>query len=422
MSLPTERITGILSKQLGLSGQSLGGKAIDSAIHRRMAAIKIDSVADYAGRLEQDRKELDELIEAVVVPETWFYRYPESFRHLGEYCNSLPFSDKPIRVLSAPCATGEECYSIAMALVEAGIPLTRFRVEGLDVSRRAIELAKRGCFGEHAFRESQVPPRERYFHSQKAEYTVRSEIRERVHFRTGNLADPNLLIGETPYDAVFCRNLFIYLTDQARQTVINTIDRLLNPAGVIYMGHAEPLTIMDQRFKSLPPPQAFAFSRAESQQQVMQGITTVPDSIGLSLTPGPANLSRPASSSSVTLSPVVTAQPKLPEPTARKSADLFMAAKLAANEGKIDEASQICVQLLDSAGPSAETYALLGTIRIMANDWPSAERNFTRALYLDPTHYDALLQMLTLAERRGDSLAVANYRRRLLNVDRKGST
>lgn len=421
MSLPLQRITDLLSRKLGLSGQSLGGKAIDSAIHRRMSAIELDSLSEYADRLERDGKEQDELTEAVVVPETWFYRYPESFRHLGESCKSRPYSEKPIRILSAPCATGEECYSIAMALLEVGLPMSRFQIEGLDVSRRAIQLAEQGHYSERAFREPQVPPREKYFHQQKADYHVRSELRERIHFRTANMADPNLLIGEQPFDAIFCRNLFIYLTDEARKRVINALDRLLAPQGVVYMGHAEPLTIMDSRFRSLSPPQAFAFARSISTTPVEASPVKVAEfgqeteaSNRKPLEPVP-----PSPTSGSYFFPIVQPNTPLPKPSAQESALLLDQAKQAVNAAELEQAATLCEQHLREAGPSAETFALLGTVRVMLADLASAERNFTRALYLEPTHYEALLQMLMLAERRGDQVTATNYRRRLANLDRR---
>src|SRR5688572_5166801 len=113
-----ESIENLLKVRIGLNAASLGPNAIELAVKARIAAGGLRGVAEYASRLESDAGELARLIEEVVVPETWFFREPEAMRLVAARARSaLADSGRGFRVLSLPCATGEEPYSIAMALL-----------------------------------------------------------------------------------------------------------------------------------------------------------------------------------------------------------------------------------------------------------------------------------------------------------------
>ncbi|MFO0851069.1 MAG: CheR family methyltransferase [Gemmataceae bacterium] len=141
-------VAAVLERRLGLNPGAVGGRALEVAVGRRLAAAGIADVATYADRVQADRREFDALVEAVVVPETWFLRYPESFRHLAGWAaerrRALPVG-RPLRVLCVPCSTGEEAYSVALTLLDAGLPAGSFRVDGVDVSGRAVAAAEAGC-------------------------------------------------------------------------------------------------------------------------------------------------------------------------------------------------------------------------------------------------------------------------------------
>lgn len=393
-------VAAVLERRLGLNPGAVGGRALEVAVGRRLAATGTADAVAYASRVQTDRREFDELVEAVVVPETWFLRYPESFRHLAGWAverrRALPVG-RPLRVLCVPCSTGEEAYSVALTLLDAGLPAGSFRVDGVDVSGRAVTVAEAGVYPDSAFRDADaVAVRPRHFTRTADGWAVRDDVRAGVRFRAGNLIDPGFLADEPAYDAVFCRNLFIYLTPEARRTATAALERLLAPGGVAYMGHAEPLGLGDGHFKPLPPPQAFVFGRAE--QRVVEKPPVPPLSVNVPKAHGPLAVGVPPA----TLSP-----PPKPAPP-----DLLAAARAAADRGDPARAAALAEQHLAARGPSADAFSLLGVAKGMAGDPAAAEAAFTRALFLDPRHYDALVHLLALAEARGDAAAAANYRRR----------
>jgi chemotaxis protein methyltransferase WspC len=144
----------LLRDRAGVEPESFGIQSIVHAVRKRVAASGAESPQDYLHRLSQDSGEFQELLEDLVVPETWFFRDTLAFRALARYLSVWsPHHHGMVRVLSVGCGTGEEVYSLAMALREAGIAPSRFRILGTDVSRRSLELAREGRFPARSFRE-----------------------------------------------------------------------------------------------------------------------------------------------------------------------------------------------------------------------------------------------------------------------------
>ncbi|MFH7321623.1 CheR family methyltransferase, partial [Desulfurivibrio sp. D14AmB] len=144
----------ILQQAIGLKITSLSQSSIERVMKRRLAALGLESLDDYLGRLKSSPQELKTLIEEVVIPETWFFRDGESYTFLAGFLRQQlkPTGNRPLRILSIPCSTGEEPYSIAITALQAGWPPYLLRVDAVDISVRAIELARRGEYRPNSFR------------------------------------------------------------------------------------------------------------------------------------------------------------------------------------------------------------------------------------------------------------------------------
>ena len=262
-------IEALLRAEIGLSAELIGAQSIASAIRNRMSARGITDPADFHYRLQNDPLELAEMIEEVIVPESWFFRGVEAFRNLSRYLSQWRPANtgKVFRALSIPCANGEEPYSIAMILLSSGLEPHQFHIDAVDISRRVLQRAEQAAYGEFSFRESEVEfqmLRDRYFEKREAAYCLRDSVKSTVAFQQGNLVHPLFLSGQPAYDVIFCRNLFIYLDETARRIAISALHRLLVRGGVLYMGHAEPISTWDPRFRVISHPHAFAFRHADS--------------------------------------------------------------------------------------------------------------------------------------------------------------
>lgn len=469
------QIEELLTRRIGLDPVSLGPRLIHRAVERRMAELGIADLAAYAARVAGSDAEQQALIEEVVVPESWFFRDERPFRWLAEHVRErwigAPWR-APLRALSMPCAAGQEPYSIAITLREAGLSARRSHIDAVDVSARLLEIARRGVYSANAFRnrgeglgargeeignkgggtaassEDSVAPSERpttprstflsssppaprssplsgYFRPHAPTgYEVEPSIRATVRFLQANVLDPALLADAAPYDVVFCRNLLIYLDPRSRAGLIATLDRLLAADGVLFIGHADRLEVPGSasRFVAVDEPGCFAYRRVAGPSD-RPAVPDWPPMLSFSLAPAlpmpPPALMLPEPSSFASLpgpAPGRAAEPAPPDagssrPMASPSSLLDQAAELA-NRGRHAEAIAACEQHLRQKGPGASAYYLMGMIQQSAGDRRRAEECFNKTIYLDPRHADALLALALLAERRGDHEAALGFRRR----------
>src|SRR5207302_3675173 len=136
------QIEGLLRDTMGLDAASIGSGLIHRIVRLRMKSLGLKQPDQYRRFLASSRAEWRELVEGVVVTETWFFRDREPFgalvrQVLDEWLPAHPTA--PLRLLSLPCSSGEEPYSLAMALLDAGVPSGRFQIDAADISARALE-------------------------------------------------------------------------------------------------------------------------------------------------------------------------------------------------------------------------------------------------------------------------------------------
>src|SRR5215211_4812798 len=123
----------LLKDVIGLDAPSIGPSAIAQAANERRLACGCATLNDYEQLLQASPVELQNLIDRVVVPETWFFRNREAFDALSRIVRQPDYTDAFLRLLSLPCSTGEEPYSMAMALFDAGLPPQRFAIDAVDI-------------------------------------------------------------------------------------------------------------------------------------------------------------------------------------------------------------------------------------------------------------------------------------------------
>jgi chemotaxis protein methyltransferase WspC len=343
----------------------------------------------------------------VVVPESWFFRDALPFRFLKQYARG-GWTARPnraaIRVLSIPCAGGEEPYSIAVTLDEAGLPPDRCRIDAVDVGGARLATARLGVFSRNALRGMSPDVVARWFHERPQGVQIIEPIRRRVHFRQGNILDPRLLADESPYDVIFCRNLMIYLNADAREAAAKTLDRLLAPDGVLIVGHADSLTASAEGgpsgFTLAAEPGAFAFRRRPATP-----IPPIAPVIDYVFTPFVDYVEGPAAVAAVE-------PPQQPPPVVDDPRPLLEQAAEHADQGRNGRALACCEAEISRNGPSAAAFALMGVVHQASGRRTQAEACFHKAVYLDPHHDEALLALALLAERRGDPSAAQGFRRR----------
>lgn len=229
---------------------------VERRLRERLLQLGIDDFADYYAYLRyhpEAAAELERAIDTLTTNETYFYR--EAYQLDAFRDEILPvLADRAaararLSVWSAGCSTGEEVYTLAMMLERCG----RFegwdlRVFGNDISRRVLQIARRGAYGPSSFR-SMPSSLESYFLTSPEGRVVHPRIRAICHFAHMNLLDTSrsALLGRV--DIIFCRNVLIYFDPDSRRRVIESFYDRLVPGGYLMLGHSESLLNVSTAFE-----------------------------------------------------------------------------------------------------------------------------------------------------------------------------
>ena len=128
--MPLTAIEQILTQRMGLHSATVGSATVLQAVERRMRDCDMDSIDDYLQVLRHSATEMDALIDDVIIPETWFYRDRNPFDAFSAWIKDKWLSHNALtrlRVLSVPCSSGEEPYTLAMCLADLGVPASPTR-------------------------------------------------------------------------------------------------------------------------------------------------------------------------------------------------------------------------------------------------------------------------------------------------------
>ncbi len=405
----------LLLQTMGLDATSIGSINLERAVRERQSSCRLEDRQAYLERVRSCESELQELVEAIVVPETWFFRDGNAFAALRRIVQQewlrLP-AGSVLRLLSLPCASGEEPYSMAMVLLDAGIPNDRFVIDAADISARILARAEVGVYGKNSFRGKELSFRERYFTPVAEGCRVVDTVRRSVRFQQGNLLAPGFLPGAAGYDIIFCRNLLIYLESAMQQRAIAVLERLLVETGRLFVAAAETGLLLRSGFVSAKVGESFTFCKAETKVETIEtGAAAAP---ARRVKPGPAPVIAPTARQpmvrpavSMTPPPVVPAAP----PTVSPAPGLGEAERLA-DQGRLAEAAVLCERFLQTHGPNAEAFHLLGLVRDADGKQEQAAECYRKALYLDPCHHEALVHLACLLEKQGDGAAARRLRER----------
>ena len=412
-----------LERWIGLDSQTVGSGAIARAVKIRMNACGEPEEGAFLARISRDAEERERFIDEVVVPESWFFRDQQIFDYLRQQAPAFAqrAHPAPLRVLSVPCAAGEEPYSVAIAFLEAGLSPDQFRIDATDVSRASLRRAAAATYSANAFRAADVSFRDRWFRGRDAAAELDEAVRKQVHFSWGNLLDQSFAADREPYDIIFCRNLLIYLTADARSRAEQALDRLLAPDGILVLGAAEP-PILKRSWRPVASHAVFALRRGTATTD------RSPSTFPPTLPPSP-----PAASAGAGVRP--SSVPPPPRPPDRSPADeaiesrrpavddVLREAGSLANAGRHAEALALCSRCQQTAGPSARVFFLMGMLHRAVGELERAEACLHKTLYLDANHDEAFLSLAIIASQRGDDRMAEQYRRSATRVlARKGAS
>ena len=227
-------LTEKISRARGMSCESYKNKCLKRRIAVRMRARGVHTYADYAELLDRDAREYQELLDALTINVTKFFRNVETWEALRPYLVTLGESRPELRVWSAGCASGEEPYTIAILLLET-LGEGRASIDATDIDRLSLERTRQATYPETAFTDMPADLRRRYFRDGQPIQPVRDLVRVLPHDLT---RDPP---PRPVYDLIVCRNVVIYFERAAQERLFQTFVHTLAPTGVLVLGKVETL-------------------------------------------------------------------------------------------------------------------------------------------------------------------------------------
>lgn len=358
----------------GLDLKAVGAPSLRRAVRSALSRLGTGAAA-YLDLLARDPSERRLLAGESVVQESWLFRDPDAYDALARMLRGLPGCARPMRILSVPCAGGEEPASIAVSLLQAGFAHEDFLVDAVDANPQALDRGRSGLFPPTSVR-SGVPPFPYFRPGEPDGFALDELILSRIRFYEADVLDESFFLGREPYQAIFCRHLLIYLAPEARQRLASTLSRLLAPEGVLFTTPAEAAAFQELGLPTAP-------RRSANHAGVP---CTAP-------TPAP----QPRTPEH--------AQARLPkpgrEPAPVRTGHAYEKARPLADAGRLDEALGVIEQGLAAEEPSAALYHLKGAVLLALGREQEAETALRRAVYLDPGHLEALTHLEHLSRARG---------------------
>ena len=246
--LELENLNLFINQRYGLEFRHQRLERLEEAVQKRMKICRVSTIESYRIVVQQREEEALSLINLLTIHETYFFRepaqidvmsvhlIPQLLKKRGEH----PF----LRLLSAGCSTGEEAYSMAIAMLNipgAGITWD-FEVVGIDVDKEALKKGKMGIYGLYSFRSCPKEMRDRYFDSlSKESFQIKSFVKEKVRFESLNLFEQGYPYWMKNMDIIFYRNVSIYFSKEQREEVFRRLTTLLNSSGNLFLSCTETL-------------------------------------------------------------------------------------------------------------------------------------------------------------------------------------
>ncbi|XYI02825.1 CheR family methyltransferase [Sorangium sp. So ce1128] len=444
-----------LEERLGLSRASLHlGADLEAVLRERVRARGCDDLIDYRRALDQPeiaREELHVLAGQLTVGETYFFREWQQIEACADIAVPERFAARPdgepITVLSAGCASGEEAYTLAIALHTAypGLLPGRIKVVGVDVNPGAIQRARQARYSEWTLRAVPDDMRKRFFVRAGSDVALRKDIARLVDFEVKNLLDDDPAFWRPgAFDAIFCRNVLMYLAPQRVTELLDRFAGALAPRGFLFLASSESLRAASAAFEVAHTHGIFYYRRSDAPHRRPPGDAARASAWVASIHESSARVAEVAQRVSPTPRRRAPAPPRgaaeardrpstrppppaelaaidralqliggerfadamaaltgLPRRTASSARVDLLRAVILCQQGDLAGAARASQSALD-AGDSGAAHYVLGLCQEQAGDVAGAALHYKAAASRDPTFAMPHLRLGLLAKRAGD--------------------
>jgi chemotaxis protein methyltransferase CheR len=354
-----------LGRAIGLRPEAAMRGRLERCLQDAAAAAGA-GVIDFARRLAGNGPELQLLCDLVTVQETWFFREPAQFEALAAHLRA-ECADRPVTVWSAGCANGQEAYSLAMVL--AASPLSSWRVVATDISSRALARTAAGRYTERELRGLDPELRERHLHPVDGGYEVSAALRENVEVRRHSLTGDSPPGAPGCFDAIFCRNVLIYLQEHEATALLARFAAHLLPGQVLFLASSDAGGTVLPGFEAVRRGDAFVHRRRSGHDSIRIPAPAHSATVPRRATATRARRHRPVTAATVRPAPA-------PLPTL---AELLADGERAAAAGDLAAAARAFRQAAFLAPDHSAAHASLGLVLEAAGDGGAAARAFMAA-------------------------------------------
>lgn len=246
-------IADLLEARTGIHLPAHKDQLVYSRLAKRLRALGLDSFKDYRAVLDSadGGAEVLRMVNALTTNLTRFFREGHHFTHLAKHLSNLAAtrSNRRLRVWSAGCSTGPEAWSIGLTLISSVPDISRWdaKILATDIDTDVLSVARAGRYDEDDVSDVPQPYRKYMTALGQGEYELNADVRKLISFKPLNLIGPWPFNG--PFDAIFCRNVAIYFTQETQTKLFTRFGEVLAPDGFLYIGHSETLTQLSSRFE-----------------------------------------------------------------------------------------------------------------------------------------------------------------------------
>lgn len=261
-------LSSFIEEKVGITYTPRDRELLQEKVSSRAQEMGFESFLDYYYFLKYDQggeRELGDLVETLVVNETYFFREWPAIRTLVDsFIVPWCAEGRRPRVWSAACATGEEPLSLAMLLDDMNL-LSRVDIMATDISPRVLARAQAGKFGKRAVRSVPEPHLvEKYLVPTNGGYEVRRDLISKIRWQQKNLMEPEQVGLLGTFDAILCRNVLIYFSDQVVRSVLDTLSKALVADGALMIGVSESLLRYSGHFVGEERGGSFVYRKVQS--------------------------------------------------------------------------------------------------------------------------------------------------------------
>lgn len=243
----------LIQKEFGILLKGDKRLTLHTKVSHRLSILGLPTYRQYYEYILADssKKELYAFVSHITNNETYFFREKNQLDVFSGLLAEIKREkqqkkENKLRIVSLASSSGEEAYTLNILVQESGLFVWDWdmKIIGIDVDRNAIQKAKEACYTSNSFRSmngNAVAYIDKYFENKEGRYVLRKSLAKNVEFKLGNLLDRNTFEGIGPVDVIFCRNVLIYMSDEAILKLAKNYHDVLSDTGYLFIGSSESL-------------------------------------------------------------------------------------------------------------------------------------------------------------------------------------